>query len=105
MHRRQLGDDHLVVAGPVWRDLAVALPEEVRRLAVEDTGLPAIPVEYAGGEYEAAHQVGAAKCDGQRKDAAVAAAEHVHRPADDRFDEVDRVLRHESKGDGAVDVG
>src|SRR5947209_2316954 len=93
------------MAGSVWRDPAVALSQEVRRLAVEDPGLPAIAVEYPGGEDETAHQVGAAKRDGQRKDGAVAAAEQVHGPADDRVDEGDRVLGHELKGDGPVDVG
>ena len=47
MHRGQLGDDHLVVAGSVWRDLAAALPEEVRRLAVKNPVLRAITVEYS----------------------------------------------------------
>src|SRR6516165_2516338 len=93
------------MTGPVWRDLAVALAEEVRRLAVEDPILPAIAVEYSGGEDQTAHQVGAAKRDGQRKGGAVAAAEQVHGLADDRFDEGGRVLCHEFKGDGPVDVG
>lgn len=105
VHRGQLGDDHFVVAGSVRRDLAVALPEEVRGLAVEDPGLPAIAVEYSGGEDETAHQVGAAKRDGQRQDGAVAAAEQVHGPADDRVDEGDRVVGHELKGDGPGYVG
>src|SRR5215469_133594 len=105
MHRRQLGDDHLVVVGSVGRDLAVALPEEVRRLAVEDPVLPALTLEYPGGEDETAHQVGAAMRDGQREGGAVAAAEQVHGPADDGFYEGDRVLCHELKGDGAADVG
>jgi len=62
-------------------------------------------VEYSGGDDETAHQVGTAKRDRQRKTGAVAAAEQVHGSADDRFDEGDRVLGHEFKGDGPVDVG
>ena len=59
----------------------------------------------AGGQDQAADEVGAPQRRHQRHDRAVAGADEVGGPADDPLDEGDRVRGHQLVGDRPVDVG
>ena len=107
MHPVQLGGQGGEGVGAVGGDRAVVLDEEGGGLLVQVDGArrPAVVVEDPGGEHQPADQVGTGQRDQQGHRHPVAVADQVGRPADDLFQEGDRVLGHQLVGERAGDVG